>query len=247
MKKLLFVLALILSFSLVACGEDKPGNSTADTSDTEMVSPTGTEISSETSDLAESDGNEVTFTLYNTTSYDYTSVSISKSGENQWSDNLISGILEARSNISINIKLPEDTENRQFDVMAKDSNGDSYIFQYLDLSEATDEGGNISIDMTEGGSGFANFSRPYVEPTLTIDSAPTKLEYKVGDEFDPSGFSATYTDDAGEIITLDPDDVKFVVSKTVEITAGRPFTTAGKKVVVVQYAGLTQQFELTVE
>lgn len=93
----------------------------------------------------------------------------------------------------------------------------------------------------------AQFSKPYVEPTLTIDSTPTKLKYKVGEAYDPSGFSATYTDEDGESIKLTADDVSFIVSGTVEITAGRPFTAAGKKVVVVHYSGLQQQFELVVE
>lgn len=242
MKKLLVLLfAFVMSVVLVACGEDKQNNSNTDTT------KSGTDSQSVSSDLADSEGSEVTFTLYNTTEYDLTSVSLSKAGKDKWGETLINETLKAWSNTSVKIKVPADPEDRRFDVLAKDTSGNSYTFHYLDFSELDEKGGTISLALTEGGGGFAMFSKPYVEPTLKIDSAPAKLKYKVGEAYDPTGFSATYTDEDGEEITLDADDVKFIVSGTVEITAGRAFTTAGKKTVVVQYFGLTEQFELTVE
>ena len=232
MKKLsVLILALIMFFAIISCEKDKNTGSRSDT----------------TSASAGSEGDEATVTLYNISDYDFTSVAISKSDQNKWSENLITEVLKAGSNTTVKIRIPADKEEGFFEVLAKDAEGRSFEFSYLDLSELTEKGGSISLALTEGGDGFANFSKPYVEPTLTIDSTPTKLNYKVGEEYDPSGFVATYTDIEGDVITLGADDVKFIVSGTVEITKGSPFTAAGQKVVVVQYSGLTQQFELAVE
>lgn len=232
MKKILILtFAFVLCFALVSCGGNKASNS-------DTTAPSGTSGSA---------GSEVTVSLFNATEYDFTSVAISKADKKQWGENLLSGTLKSYTETTIKLKVPTGSDDQTYDVLAKGTNGTSYEFHYLDLSDLTEKGGSISLALTEAGDGFALFNPPYVDPTLTIDATPTKLNYKVGDGFDPTGFSATYTDEAGEAITLTADDVQFIVSGTVELTTGRPFTTAGKKVVVVHYAGLTQEFELTVE
>lgn len=226
MKKLFaLILALILTFSLAACEEDEE--------------KTGNDVKN---------GTEVTFTLFNGTEYDFSSIAISETEKDNWSKNLLSGTLKKFDNVQIKItvKLDSDTP-RQFELQGTTPDGEKFVFRYLDLSECTEKGGSISIGLTEGGDGMAMFSPPYSEPTLVLDSAPTKVKYKVGEEFDPAGFAATYTDDQGEEIELGYDDVKFIVSGTVELTAGRPFQTAGTKAVVVHYEDLTCEFEIVVE
>lgn len=223
MKKIIaLILTLILTFTLAACEEDEDSNV--------------------------NDGTEVTFTLFNGTEYDFKSIAISEAGKENWSKNLLSEKIEKHANVKVKITIKLDSDSpRQFDLLGTTPDGETFVFQYLDLSECTEKGGNIGLAMTEAGDAMALFSSPENEPTLVLDSAPTKLNYKVGEEFDPSGFAATYTDDQGEEVELDYEDVKFMVSGTVELTAGRPFQSAGTKVVVFHYEGLTGEFELVVE
>ena len=229
MKKLIaFMFALILVFTLVSC-EDDPSSDP------------------KTSGEDKKDGKEITFTLYNYTHITLKSISVSLADKNQWGENLIGAELKPGESSQIKINVNFELGTLQFDVLGKDNDGDSYIFNFLDLSECTEKGGNIFLLMTEGGEGYANFALPYEEPTLTIDSPPTKLKYKVGEGFDPSGFAATYTDQEGVETKITADDVEFVVSGTVVLTSGRPFQQAGKKVVEFEYMGLTAQFELIVE
>lgn len=246
MKKIFVViLTLILSFALVACGEDKKPQKDGTKKPAATYTAGNTAGADKTADPA---GSFATVTLYNQTEIDFVSVAISKAGKKEWGENLISGTIKAMGgNTEVKIAIPTDKENAQYDVLATDASGKTYEFHYMDLSELTEKGGTIGLALTEGGDGFAMFNPPYVDPTLTIDSVPTKLTYKVGEEYDPAGFAATYTYETGETYELTADDVEFIVSGNVEIYAGRPFTQAGKKVVVVHYAGLTAQFELTVE
>lgn len=232
MKKFLALLfALTFIFVLASCNEETPSDSQGDKS----------------SDSQQSSEKVITFTLQNTTDFSYKSVTVSASEKNKWSDNLLVETIKPYASATIKINLPTNTEEREFDLLATDTNGKTTKFLFLNLSEATEKGGTISLYINEGGGAHAYFEEPYNEPTLTIDSTPTKLKYKVGEGYDPAGFSATYTDEDGVSKKISAGDVKFVVSNTVEITAGRAFVSAGKKVVVVEYMGLKQQFELVVE
>ena len=246
MKKflvLLFALTIILSFA--SCGGDKqPSNSKGDaTSNTQGNTSGSTDT---TSKITDNTGKEISFTLHNTTELTFKSVTISEADKKDWSDNLISASIKPYEKATVKIKLPE-AENVQFELLATEENGEATKFMLFNLSEATEKGGTITLYISEGGGADAYFEAPYTEPTLTLNSAPTKAKYKVGEAYDPTGFSATYIDEEGNETKLGPDDVKFIVSKTVEITAGRAFTTAGKKAVVVQHEGLEIEFELVVE
>ncbi len=232
MKKILALLfALSLIFVFASCGDDKPSESNGG-------SP---------SKSSQSDGKEMTFTLQNSSDFTYKSIVISVADKKDWSKNLIAEEIKPNASTTVKIIMPTNSEERDFDLLATDTNGETTTFKFLNLSEATEKGGTITLYISEGGGANAFFQPPYTEPTLTIDSTPTKLKYKVGEEYDPTGFSATYTDEDGVTTTIGASDVKFIVSKTVEITAGRAFTTAGKKVVVVEYSGLKADFELVVE
>ena len=158
MKKiLLLILSVVLSFSLISCGEEK-------TSDGDKTSSSQTDASSadktsagENNDSNDSDGG-VALTLNNTTQFDFTSIALSKVGADNWGKNLIKGTLKARENTTIKIKVPG--EDPIFDIQAKATNGEVYVFRFLDLSELelTGKGGNIHLALTEGGDGFAQFS-----------------------------------------------------------------------------------------
>jgi len=248
MKKIfILLLALTLLLSLVSCagnnGTESKGSTTSKSTTSESKDSASKDENSKTT---EESGTEISFTLQNVTDYTYKSIQISKAGKNAWGENLISAPVQSNKSADIKIKLPESDE-LMFDLLATKEDGEALTFNYLNLSEATEKGGTITLYISEGGSQNAYFNPPYTEPTLTLDSAPIKTKYKVGEEYDPTGFSATYTDEDGESITLGYEDVKFIVSKTVEITKGRPFTTAGTKVVVVTYEGLEVEFELIVE
>lgn len=245
MKKFLALLfTLTLAFVMASCGEDQQSDSQVDTGSNSSIDTTSNAQGDTTS--KSTTGKEMTLTLQNISDVPFKSVSISEAGKKKY-ESLFSGTMKPGDKASIKIKVPTSAEKRQFDLVATDTNGQKITFNVLDLSELTEKGGTISLYISEGGGAMADFQQPYNEPTLTIDSNPTKLKYKVGEKYDPSGFSATYTDEEGVATKIDADDVKFVVSNTVEITAGRAFTTAGKKVVVVQYSGHKQQFELVVE
>lgn len=75
---------------------------------------------------------------------------------------------------------------------------------------------------------------------FNLISAPTKTTYEVGEGFDPSGFEAGFYHSSRRIFDeLSPDHkaISFYTSGTVQLTEGRPFTTAGKKVVEIRYEG----------
>lgn len=231
MKKFLALLfALTFIFVFAACGDEE-------LPDSQGGAPSG----------SQEDTIEITFTLQNMSDLDFKSLSISEADKKKWSENLLTETIKAYSSASIKIKVPTNAQELQFDLLATDTNGETTTFRFLDLSEATEKGGTIALAINEGGGGGAFFEQPYTEPTLTLDSAPTKLKYKIGEGYDPSGFSATYIGEDGAETKVGADDVKFIVSNTVELTAGRPFVSAGKKVVVFEYFGLKQQFELVVE
>lgn len=260
MKKILALLfALTFIFVFSSCADEQPTSSKGDTisktqgnatSDSKDVVSDSKETSSDSKDTTskstENTGKEISFKLFNESGLSFKSIEVSKENKNDWSDNLISAKIDNYKNTTIKIKLPS-TGDLVFDVQATAENGEATIFKNLDLSEATEKGGTITLYVGEGGGADAFFNPPYTEPTLTLNSAPTKSKYKVGEAYDPTGFSATYVDEDENETKLGPDDVKFIVSKTVEITAGRAFTTAGKKAVVVEHEGLKIEFELIVE
>lgn len=155
MKKiLLLILSVVLAFSLISCGEEKTsdGNTSGSQTDTSSTDKSSDGGNADSDDSAE----KVTLTLYNTTQFDFTSIAISRIGANKWGENLINGTLKSRENTPIKISVPD--EDPIFDVQAKATNGEVYVFQFLDLSELTSEGGNIHLALTEGGGGFAQFS-----------------------------------------------------------------------------------------
>ena len=256
MKKLLallFALTFILAFA--SCSNDTGSNSKGETtsktqgsttSDSKDTASKDTSSKDDNSKAVENTGKEISFTLQNVSDVSFKSVTISEADKKAWSDNLITATIKSGTSATIKIKLPT-TGDLVFDVQATEENGEAIIFKHLDLSEATDKGGSIALYISEGGGADAYFNPPYTEPTLTLNSAPTKVKYKVGEAYDPTGFSATYIDEDGNETKLGPNDVKFIVSKTVEITAGRAFTSAGKKAVVVEHNGLKIEFELVVE
>lgn len=149
-KAWILVLALVLSLGLVSCGNGQTGTA----SDTESKTS-----QADASSAAEFKGKEYPFTLFNGTEFDFTFVAISKLGKDDWSKNLITGTLTKQGgNAAVKISVPTDSEEMMFAMKAKDASGKTYLFQYLDLSELTDKGGNISLALTEGGDGFASFS-----------------------------------------------------------------------------------------
>lgn len=149
MKKFLALVSVfLLCFAFVSCGGDKTFESKAeDTS----VSRAG-----DTSDSGESGEKEVTLTLHNTTGKAFTSVFISKAGEDKWSANLITETLESFEHTDIKIEMPADAD-KEYKVLAKDAGGNSYYFQGLDFSELTEEGGNLYLGITQG-IGYATFT-----------------------------------------------------------------------------------------
>lgn len=70
---------------------------------------------------------------------------------------------------------------------------------------------------------------------LNLLAYPTKTTYKVGEGFDTTGLNAVYYAD-GQSTNVN-DKLTFYTSNTVELTQGRPFTTAGTKVVEIRYNG----------
>lgn len=139
MKKLFAImLTLVLVFAFTGCEEDE-----------EKEAQTGTEI---------------TFTLYNTTNITFKSLQISNAGKNDWSKNLITQdvkpLSEDESTYEFKVKIDLSLDELMFDLMGKDADGETYVFQYLDLSECDENGGNIVLALTEGGDGFASFSKP---------------------------------------------------------------------------------------
>ncbi|MEA5084907.1 MAG: hypothetical protein VB018_12300 [Lachnospiraceae bacterium] len=70
---------------------------------------------------------------------------------------------------------------------------------------------------------------------VSILSYPTKIVYKVGEGFDTTGLKVVKNANGKE--TNVNSKMNFYTSKTVELTQGRPFTTAGTKVVELRYEG----------
>ncbi len=84
-----------------------------------------------------------------------------------------------------------------------------------------------------------NANTPTVATTLrhgrTVQSYPAKTVYKVGEGFDSSGFSMLDKDDNnGGIITDVSANYSFYTSDGVKLTQGRPFQTAGVKLVEIK-------------
>lgn len=72
-------------------------------------------------------------------------------------------------------------------------------------------------------------------PGVKILSYPTKRTNKLGEGFDTMGLNAVNNANGKE--TNVNEKITFYASKTVELTQGRPFTTAGTKVVELRYGG----------
>lgn len=70
---------------------------------------------------------------------------------------------------------------------------------------------------------------------VSIQSYPTKTQYKLGEGFDTTGLRAI--DYIDGIETNVNDKITFYTSKTVELKQNRPFTTTGTKVVELRYKG----------
>lgn len=68
---------------------------------------------------------------------------------------------------------------------------------------------------------------------LSVATQPTKVNYLVGEAFDTTGLTFTYSDGVTST-PVDISKIKFTVHTTT-ITAGRPFTEAGVKEVVATY------------
>jgi len=69
---------------------------------------------------------------------------------------------------------------------------------------------------------------------INVISYPTKTSYVVGEEFDTSG--AKIVNNTGDKINDITASILYYTSKTVQLTQGRPFTTAGTKVVELRQA-----------
>lgn len=78
--------------------------------------------------------------------------------------------------------------------------------------------------------------QPITTKSYLVDN-PEKLLYKVGEGFDIKGLIVHYEDATGARIVAENSDLTFYTSKTVELTQGRPFTTAGIKNIEVLYKG----------
>lgn len=76
---------------------------------------------------------------------------------------------------------------------------------------------------------------PKLKAGVNILSYPKRVQYAVGDGFDPKGLKAINY--VGGKQTSINSKITFYTSKTVQLTKGRPFTTTGKKVVEVRYNG----------
>jgi len=70
---------------------------------------------------------------------------------------------------------------------------------------------------------------------VNVLSYPTKKNYEIGEGFDKAGLDVVYYANGKQ--TNINDKITFYTSKTVELTQGRPFTTAGNKVVELRYEG----------
>lgn len=81
------------------------------------------------------------------------------------------------------------------------------------------------------------------ERVSSVITPPTKTTYYVGDPFDTTGFSLTYTDSKGTK-KLGASDVKFKSGSV--ITHGRPFEQAGTKKVEMTYGSAYENFTIKV-
>lgn len=73
---------------------------------------------------------------------------------------------------------------------------------------------------------------------IEVTSEPTKVVYKVGEEFDPEGLEVTATYNGGDPVVLDLADVEI---------SGFDSSTTGEKTVTVAFGGQTASFTVTVE
>jgi hypothetical protein len=73
---------------------------------------------------------------------------------------------------------------------------------------------------------------------IEVTSEPTKVVYKVGDEFDPEGLEVTATYNGGDPVVLDLADVEI---------SGFDSSTSGEKTITVAFGGKTATFTVTVE
>lgn len=74
--------------------------------------------------------------------------------------------------------------------------------------------------------------------SIAVTSEPTKVVYKVGEEFDPEGLEVTATYNGGDPVVLDLADVEI---------SGFDSSTTGEKTVTVAFGGKTASFTVTVE
>ena len=76
-----------------------------------------------------------------------------------------------------------------------------------------------------------------LEPTLTLQFAPDKTSYLVGDTIDTTGMTLLYTDEVGDALVVTEG---FLCDPEV-------FRTAGEQTVTVTYNGLSVTFDVTVQ
>ncbi|QNU67640.1 WG repeat-containing protein [Ruminiclostridium herbifermentans] len=76
-----------------------------------------------------------------------------------------------------------------------------------------------------------------INPRCYLVAYPENRMYLIGDGFDVKGLIVHYQDENGVRSIVDNSKLKFITSRTVELTQGRAFTTGGIKTVEVQYDG----------
>lgn len=83
---------------------------------------------------------------------------------------------------------------------------------------------------------------PYDKPTTQLKNPkfylvayPEKRIYTIGEGFDTTGLIVHYEDEYGVRSVFENSKLKFITSKTVELTQGRQFTTSGIKTVEIYY------------
>jgi hypothetical protein len=159
----------------------------------------------------------------------------------------IQGALSVEATVSNNKKLKyiwafsktNDTSKRtltqkytpSFDIPKGLKAGEYYYFCVLyvngkeaactDIATITVVKGENTIEINPE---FANLKKG-----VNVLSVPTRTTYKVGEGFDTSGLKVVYF--TGTQVNDISDKILFYTSKTVKLTQGRPFSTAGKKVV----------------
>ncbi len=121
-----------------------------------------------------------------------------------------------------------------------------YINQKLIVNASGNKSANgtLIIGWTSTGSApdnakivlYTEAVKDNLKTLMYINNTPIKTTYKVGDGFDTTGLDIVINE-AGVDKNVS-DEIKFYTSDTVELTQGRPFTTAGTKIVEIRYNGI---------